>query len=346
MGQHPTPDPDPDKHEDLEALGASVYEGSGLSVRALTAEELQRFLDAHTGQPTRPLGSGWAALDPPGHPAGVPWTAPEAAPALPGPPPSAAAKAAVGSPGRSALAQYRRRRSQELAAWTRSLVWRAPLVAAAGLTGSALATQAGLARTPATVAGLAAAALVGWPLRFRPSTQARTWQRGARGERQTARLLDRLSRHGYQVFHDLAMPGSPANIDHLVVGPSGVFVIDSKQWTGQVHQSAERLIWHNHHHLDRPGHHLLAGPDPRSSPGHPRRPAAVCASRPRPRRRPARPGRGHRSRHPAALGARLRPRAVRRRRGAVRGHRQGAATAGGLNLAEALRSWVRRRSGD
>ena len=251
MGQHPTPDPDPDKHEDLEALGASVYEGSGLSVRALTAEELQRFLDAHTGQPTRPLGSGWAALDPPGHPAGVPWTAPEAAPALPGPPPSAAAKAAVGSPGRSALAQYRRRRGQELAAWTRSLVWRAPLVAAAGLTGSALATQAGLARTPATVAGLAAAALVGWPLRFRPSTQARTWQRGARGERQTARLLDRLSRHGYQVFHDLAMPGSPANIDHLVVGPSGVFVIDSKQWTGQVHQSAERLIWHNHHHLDR-----------------------------------------------------------------------------------------------
>ena len=249
-------DPDDFHHEDLdryddgddeglEELGAPVYEGSGLSVRALTTEELQRFLDARTGQPTRPLGSGWAALDPAGHPAGVPWAAAEAAPApaFPGPPLSAAAKpaeAAAGSPGRSALAQYRRRRRQELAAWTRSLAWRAPLVAAAGLTGTALATQA----------GLAAAALVGWRLRFRPSEQARAWQRGARGERQTARLLDCLGRDGYQVFHDLAMPGSPANIDHLVVGPSGVFVIDSKQWTGQVHQSAEGLIWHNHHRLD------------------------------------------------------------------------------------------------
>jgi hypothetical protein len=250
MGQHPTPNPDPDKDEDPEELGAPVYEGSGLSVRALTAEELQRFLDANVGQPAQLLGSGWAALDP----AGVPWAAPEAEPALPGPPrsaPAEPAEATAGRPGRSALAQYRRRRGQELAAWTRGLVWRAPLVAAAGLTGSALATQAGLARTLPTVAGLAAAALVGWRLRFRPSNQARAWQRGAKGERQTARLLDRLSRDGYQVFHDLAMPGSPANIDHLVVGPSGVFVIDSKQWIGQVHQSADGLVWHDHYRLDR-----------------------------------------------------------------------------------------------
>jgi nuclease-like protein len=53
------------------------------------------------------------------------------------------------------------------------------------------------------------------------------------------------------VFHDLAMPDSPANLDHLVVGPSGVFVIDSKQWTGQVHQSADGLVWHDHYRLDR-----------------------------------------------------------------------------------------------
>jgi hypothetical protein len=249
MGQQPTPDPDPDK--DLEELGALVYAGSGLSVRALTAEQLQRFLESHTGQPTQPLGSGWAALDPAGHPPGVPWPSPEAAPARPGLPRSAPAQAAAGSPGRSALAQYRQRRGQELAAWTRSLVWRAPLVAAAGLTGSALATQVGLARPLPAVAGLAAAVLVGWRLRFCPSEQARAWQRGARGERQTARLLDRLGRDGYQVFHDLAMPGSPANVDHLVVGPSGVFVIDSKLWTGSVQQSADGLLWHNHYRLDR-----------------------------------------------------------------------------------------------
>jgi hypothetical protein len=95
------------------------------------------------------------------------------------------------------------------------------------------------------------AALVGWRLRFRPSEQARAWQRGAQGERRTARLLDRLTRDGYVVFHDLAVPGSDANVDHLVIGRSGVFVIDSKQWTGSVHQGADVLAWHNHYRLDR-----------------------------------------------------------------------------------------------
>jgi hypothetical protein len=54
------------------------------------------------------------------------------------------------------------------------------------------------------------------------------------------------------VFHDLAVPGNTrANVDHLVIGPTGVFVIDSKQWTGHVHQSADGLAWHNHYPLDR-----------------------------------------------------------------------------------------------
>jgi hypothetical protein len=95
------------------------------------------------------------------------------------------------------------------------------------------------------------AALVAWRLRFRPSEQVTAWRRGAAGERRTARLLDRLTDDGYVVFHDLAVPGSPANVDHLVIGPSGVFVIDSKQWSGSVHQGSDGLAWHNHYRLDR-----------------------------------------------------------------------------------------------
>jgi hypothetical protein len=254
MRQHPDPDDfhdedldryDDGEDEDLEELGTPVYQGSGLSVRALTAEELQRFLDAHHDQPAQLLGSGWAALDQSGHPLGEPWTPPAATLPVPARPPTGS----LGSPGRSALAAYRRRRATELAAWARSLVWRAPLVAAAGAVGQVLAAQAGLPH--GGLVGLAVAVLVGWRLRFRPSEQARTWQRGAHGERQTARLLDRLTRDGLVVFHDLAVPGSPANVDHLVIGPSGVFVIDSKQWTGSVHQGADGLAWHNHYRLDR-----------------------------------------------------------------------------------------------
>jgi hypothetical protein len=252
MRQHQDPDPYEEDDENLEELGTPVYQGTGLSVRALTAEELQRFLDAHADQPAQLLGSGWTALDPPDDLPGVSRTSPEAGLEHPGPPatvPSEPLTGSHGSPGRSALAQYRRRRAHELTNWTRSLAWRAPLTAAAGVISQVLAGQAGLPR--AGLAGLVVAALVGWRLRFRPSEQARTWQRGAQGERRTARLLRRLTRDGYICFHDLAVPGSDANVDHLVVGRSGVFVIDSKQWTGHVHQGVDGLAWHNHYPLDR-----------------------------------------------------------------------------------------------
>src|ERR671935_729874 len=109
MRQHPDPDPyDEDDEEDPDELGTPVYQGTGLSVRALTAEELQRFLDAHTGKPAELLGSGWAALDPPRQPLGGPRTPPAAGlelPALPAAAPLAApVTGSIGSPGRSALA--------------------------------------------------------------------------------------------------------------------------------------------------------------------------------------------------------------------------------------------------
>jgi hypothetical protein len=39
----------------------------------------------------------------------------------------------------------------------------------------------------------------------------------------------------WTVFHDVHWPGrSKANIDHVVIGPAGVFVIDSKNWSGSI----------------------------------------------------------------------------------------------------------------
>jgi Nuclease-related domain len=253
MGQHPNPSPNPNKDEDdLEELGTPFYQGNGLTVRALSTDELQRFLDAHADQPAERLGSGWAALERPAHPLGVPRTPLGTKPTQPEPqpaPPALPAAGSLGHPGRSARTHYRYRRAAELAAWIHSLPWRAPLVLAVGLAAGALAAQAGL--PGAGLAGLTVAVLVGWRLRFRPSAQARAWRCGANGERHTARLLDRLGREGYMSLHDLALPDSPANLDHVVVGPSGVFVIDSKQWTGKVHQSPDGLVWHDHYRLDR-----------------------------------------------------------------------------------------------
>lgn len=57
---------------------------------------------------------------------------------------------------------------------------------------------------------------------------------GAEGERVVADALDDLKRDGYRVFHDVppereARDGETlSNFDHVVVGPTGVFVIETK----------------------------------------------------------------------------------------------------------------------
>jgi Nuclease-related domain len=91
---------------------------------------------------------------------------------------------------------------------------------------------------------VAAAAGVGWLLRFRPSADILAWRRGAAGERRTARLLASLERRGWAVLHDLAIPGTQANIDHLVIGPGGVIVVDSKRYRGRLRLDRYGMVWH------------------------------------------------------------------------------------------------------
>jgi hypothetical protein len=156
-------------------------------------------------------------------------------------------RATVGRPGGSAQAAWRRLRSAEWATWMRTLPWRVAVLlgigAGGGVLGSQLASRLGL-----IVAALAAAA-VAWGLRFRPSPDAVAWRRGAAGERRTARLLDPLERHGWAILHDLALPGSRASIDHLVIGPGGVFVIDSKHYRGRLQLDSSGRLWHGRYPL-------------------------------------------------------------------------------------------------
>jgi hypothetical protein len=124
-----------------------------------------------------------------------------------------------------------------------TLPWRVAVIlgvgaAADGVVGSLLAPRLGL-----ILGGLAATA-ASWGLRFRPSPDATAWRRGAAGERRTARLLATLERHGWAVLHDLAVPGNRANLDHLVIGPGGVFLIDSKQYRGRLQLDPSGRLWH------------------------------------------------------------------------------------------------------
>jgi hypothetical protein len=155
--------------------------------------------------------------------------------------------ASVGRPGVSAAAEYQRRRATERAAWTRSLPWRATAVLAAGLLTGLTAAQ--LAPHLAPLAVAVAVAGLAWQLRFRPSPDTLSWRRGANGERRTARLLAPLERGGWAILHDLAIPGSSANIDHLAIGPGGVAAIDSKQYQGRLYLDGYGMLWHGRHLL-------------------------------------------------------------------------------------------------
>jgi hypothetical protein len=58
------------------------------------------------------------------------------------------------------------------------------------------------------------------------------WLDGAEGERWTAKALKPVESQGWVVAHDLQ--GRFGNVDHMVVGPNGVFLLDSKNWFGDV----------------------------------------------------------------------------------------------------------------
>jgi Nuclease-related domain len=222
---HPTP---PDPHSDGTWPSCNDEE-PGVSMRPLSHGDLQALLahlDPHD-QDERPLAGGW--------------------PAARGPVVAVRIRASVGRPGASAQAEYRRRRAIERTAWIRSLPWRAAAVLVAGLLAGLVAAQLAPHQTPLVV--LTAAAGLAWRLWFRPSPDTRAWRHGAKGERRTARLLAPLERRGWAVLHDLAIPGSAANIDHLVIGPGGVLVIDSKQYRGRLRLDTHAMLWHGRHLL-------------------------------------------------------------------------------------------------
>ncbi len=68
----------------------------------------------------------------------------------------------------------------------------------------------------------------------RQSTRA--WDQGGRGEERVGRLLSKAVGLDGVVLHDRSIPGRSSNIDHIAIVPSGVWVIDTKQYTGRVQQ--------------------------------------------------------------------------------------------------------------
>lgn len=61
---------------------------------------------------------------------------------------------------------------------------------------------------------------------FRGIKKAKQLRLGMEGEQAVGQTLERMRAYGYEVFHDI--PAEDFNVDHVLIGPAGVFVIETK----------------------------------------------------------------------------------------------------------------------
>ncbi|NJP52842.1 NERD domain-containing protein [Streptomyces sp. SBST2-5] len=62
---------------------------------------------------------------------------------------------------------------------------------------------------------------------LRRPTEWESWEKGLTGEKRVGAELARLSRHGWRVLHSIPL-AHDVDIDHLLIGPGGVFSINTK----------------------------------------------------------------------------------------------------------------------
>jgi hypothetical protein len=79
---------------------------------------------------------------------------------------------------------------------------------------------------------------------FRIKPQIEQLRLGIRGEREVGRYLEDFRALGYRVFHDI--PGEGFNVDHVLIGPGGIFTIETKtrmkSRQGKVEYDGKRVL--------------------------------------------------------------------------------------------------------
>jgi accessory gene regulator protein AgrB len=156
-----------------------------------------------------------------------------------------------GTSGESAFNQYQRR-----ATWVFGVLL-GLLVAVAFGVGYLVGTKGkhGMIVLPLSIA---AVVFIGWILRALDAKfkYSLNYRKGALGEALVSDVLDALP-DGYYVFHDSTHASFGGNIDHLVVGPQGVFNIDTKNWTGTVSLGAGNALLLNGQPVTKPAVAIL-----------------------------------------------------------------------------------------
>ena len=85
------------------------------------------------------------------------------------------------------------------------------------------------------------AGLLAWTMLSRRTANAFLYERRARGRGCGSGAAAVPGE--YTIFHGVMLPGSVKDIDHVVVGPSGVFVVETKNWAGRIDVLDGRVLY-------------------------------------------------------------------------------------------------------
>lgn len=65
------------------------------------------------------------------------------------------------------------------------------------------------------------------------NSDERSWRVGAKGEESIGSRLDKLTEHGWHVLHAVPIGSKGSDIDHLLIGPGGVWTLNTKNHPGK-----------------------------------------------------------------------------------------------------------------
>lgn len=121
-------------------------------------------------------------------------------------------------------------------------LWPLMLVfAAAGYLGRAAWPVPVLTKTQIGVLFIFLGGVLAWSLWW-SGQRLNHFLKGARGEEAVARVLGLLP-SSYRVLHGLALSATGRDVDHVVIGPAGVCVIETKNWDGVVTVRDGRILY-------------------------------------------------------------------------------------------------------
>jgi hypothetical protein len=119
--------------------------------------------------------------------------------------------------------------------------WRLLIVVVVGVASWLL-----LRNVPVTLTLIVLAGIIDTVYRARTVASIATGGSSDRAQRRTRRQLAGMRRRGYLTLHARPIPDSREVIDHLVVGPTGVYAIDSEKWRKDfpIRTSKGKKLWH------------------------------------------------------------------------------------------------------